>query len=254
MKAELLDLLACPACHGGLTWRVRGRDMDHIEVGEARCGGCGAIYPVREGIGLFLIPDLPWNDLWEGTGGGIKGYLREHPDVEWALLETPLEELSPADRFFRALLLEDRGDFAGAREAEAAAVAGLYTEEYRDCWQRQVDYVRGRLVGMEGPVVDLASGRGYLAEVLARELGVHIVLTDFSPLVLRRDRRYFEFLGLYNQVSLIACDARRLLFRDGAIRIMTTNLGLPNIEAPGDLPAELRRVLSGPLFAIVVDP
>ena len=250
MREDLLLLLCCPACHGELSWQVHERNGDHIEEGEARCAGCGAAYPVREGIGLFLTPDLPQHDLWEGAESGLIAYLREHPEVERALLETSLEELSPADRFFRALLLEERGEFAEARKAEEAANAGLYTPEWRACWRSQVEYVLKQLSAAEGPVIDLASGRGYLAEELARGLNRHIVLTDFSPRVLRRNRRYFEFLGLYKRVSLIACDARRTPFRDGAVKTMTTNLGLANIEEPGDLVGELRRVIAGEFLAI----
>ncbi|HIQ00357.1 TPA: methyltransferase domain-containing protein [Candidatus Bipolaricaulota bacterium] len=250
MKGQLCELLVCPACHGELSWRVNERNGDHIEEGEARCAGCGAAYPVREGIGVFLTPDLPRHDLWEGAESGLVAYLREHPGVERALLKTPLEELSPADRFFRALLLEERGEFAGARQAEEAALVGLYTPEYRSCWRRQVEYVLGRLSPVEGPVIDLASGRGYLAEELAQKLESHIVLTDFSPRVLRRNRRYFEFLGLPGRVSLIACDARRMPFRAGAVVTMTTNLGLANIQEPGELVGELRRVIAGEFLAI----
>lgn len=250
MNKELRELLVCPACQGGLAWQVRECNGDHIEEGEARCTGCGASYPVREGIALFLTPDLPRHDLWEGAESGLSTYLREHPQVERALLETSLEELSPADRFFRALILEERGEFAEARKAEEAANSGLYTHEHRSCLRSQVEYVLERLSAAEGPVVDLASGRGYLAEELARKLNRHIVLTDFSPRVLRRNRRYFEFSGLYRKVSLIACDARRLPFRAGGIMTMTTNLGLANIEAPGDVLGDFRRVVAGEFLAI----
>jgi len=250
MKTELRELLVCPACRGGLAWQVRECDGDHIEEGEARCTGCGASYPVREGIGLFLTPDLSRRDLWEGAESGLSAYLREHPEVERALLETSLEELSPADRFFRALLLEERGEFAEARQAEEAANLGLYTYEYRSCLRSQLEYVVERVSAAGNPVIDLASGRGYLAEELTRRLDRHIVLTDFSPRILRRNRRYFEFLGFYRKVSFIACDARQLPFQAGGVRTMTTNLGLANIEAPGDVLGELRRVVAGEFLAI----
>jgi len=45
-------------------------------------------------------------------------------------IETPLEELSSADRFFRALLLGERGEYAAARGAQTATHLGLYTQEY----------------------------------------------------------------------------------------------------------------------------
>ena len=111
-------------------------------------------------------------------------------------------------------------------------------------------HVLKRLGVGEGPVVHLTSGRGYLAEELAGRLDRHVVLADFSLEVLLRNRRYFEFLGLYRKVSLIACDARRLPFRDRAVETMTTNLGLANIETPGDVLGELRRVVAGEFLAI----
>jgi hypothetical protein len=39
-------------------------------------------------------------------------------------------------------------------------------------------------------------------------------------------------------------------FKDGAVKLLTTNLGLPNIEEPGDLLKELRRVVDGVFLAI----
>ena len=95
MKEGLLSLLCCPVCHGELDWTVNRRSGDHIEEGEARCKGCEARYPVREGIGLFLTPDLPRRDLWEEVDSGLAIYLREHPEVEQKLLQVPSEALGP---------------------------------------------------------------------------------------------------------------------------------------------------------------
>lgn len=86
---------------------------------------------------------------------------------------------------------------------------------------------------------------------MAHRLNRPIVATDFSPRVLRRDRRFFQLLGLDNQVNLTAFDARRTPFKDGAVKTMTSNLGLPNIEEPARLLDELRRVISGGLLAIM---
>jgi ubiquinone/menaquinone biosynthesis C-methylase UbiE len=80
--------------------------------------------------------------------------------------------------------------------------------------------------------------------------GGPVIASDFSPRVLRRDRRWLEFFGLYDRVSLLAFDARRTPFKDGAISTMTTNLGLPNIDRPEILLPELRRIVSGRLLAI----
>jgi len=251
MHEYLVPMLECPVCHGELHWTIEKRNKDHIEQAEASCASCGAIYPVQEGIGIFLTPDLQRHDLWEESESGLNVYLHEHPEIEQKLLGSPLEKLAPADQFMRAMVLEERGDYQEARKAGALAQTGLYTKEYRDCLQSQIDYVTNRVSNRNGPIVDLASGRCYLVKELAQKLSRSIIATDFSPRVLRRDRRLFQFLGLADRVSLLAFDARRTPFKDGAVKTMTTNLGLANIEEPGKLLDELRRIISGELSAIM---
>ncbi|HEY76304.1 MAG TPA: hypothetical protein G4O00_09005 [Thermoflexia bacterium] len=102
MREELVEMLVCPVCHGELRWAVIERREGRIETAEAVCAACAATYPVREGIGLFLTPDLPRHDLWEEVESGLSQYLRAHPEVERRLMDTPLEALSPADQFLRA--------------------------------------------------------------------------------------------------------------------------------------------------------
>jgi hypothetical protein len=165
-------------------------------------------------------------------------------------MSAPLEKLSPADQFFREMMLEELGKFAEAREVRDIAMQGLYTSEYLDCYQRQIDYVAGKLSSGKSPVIDLASGRCYLVEQLAAKLDRPIMATDFSPRILRQDKRRLEFEGLYNQVSLLAFDARLTPFRDNSVETLTTNLGLPNIEDPGALLKELRRIVKGSFFVI----
>jgi len=88
MDEQLLSLLECPVCHSKLDWTINKCNKDHIEQAEASCISCGALYPVQEGIGIFLTPDLPRHDLWEEAGSGLTAYLHEHPQIERKLLET----------------------------------------------------------------------------------------------------------------------------------------------------------------------
>ncbi|HJT56597.1 MAG TPA: methyltransferase domain-containing protein [Ktedonobacteraceae bacterium] len=250
MQHYLLDMLACPICHNSLTWNITDQQADRIEAAEAHCTGCHSIYPVREGIGLFLTPDLPRNDLWEQAGSHLSLYLHEHPDIERQLMDALVDILAPADQFFRALMLEERGEYAQAKVVAELASQGIYTPEYRACAARQIDYLVEQLLETGDPIVDLASGRGGLLEVLARRLQCPIVATDFSPRVLRRNRRWLEMLGLYDRVSLLAFDARRTPFKNGTVKTLTTYLGLPNIEDAGRLLHELRRIVAGKLLAI----
>ena len=250
MQKYLIDMLACPSCHGELDWRITQQTNERVEDAEARCKSCSRSYPIREGIGIFLIDEIQRNDLWEQVDSGLMKYLRSHPELFKQLMTSPLKTLSPADQFFRGMLLEELGKFDEAREAHNAAMRGLYTPEYLDCFQSQVGYVINELASGEDPIVDLASGRCYLVEQLASKLNRPIVATDFSLRVLRQDRKRLEFEGLYNQVSLLAFDARHTPFKDNAIKTLTTNLGLPNIEDPGTLLKDLRRVVRGSFFAI----
>jgi hypothetical protein len=221
-----------------------------LEDADARCSGCGAVYPVREGVGIFLTPDLPRNDLWEQVDSQLENHLQKHPDQEKKLLETPRDQLSPTDLHFRTMLLEERDDYGGGKEAEILANQKLYTEAYNAFWEKQFKYVIDQIRNLDGPVIDLASGRCYLVERVLEDQQREMVVTDFSPSVLRRDRAYFQLLGQGHLLSFLAIDARKTPFLAGSVEILTTNLGLPNIEEPGELVQELHRVLGGTFLGI----
>jgi uncharacterized protein YbaR (Trm112 family) len=250
MQEFLIEMLECPSCYGELNWKITQHQGERIEEAKVNCKKCGNAYLVKEGIGLFLTPDLPRNDLWEQLDSQLIQYLRENPQIESKLMDVPLNTLNPADQFFRAQILEERGEFAQAKATANFAYSKLYAPEYLKCYNAQINYLIAQLSIFDGPIIDLASGRGDLAELLVRKLKQPIVFTDFSPQILRRNRRWLEFFGLYERVSLLAFDARRSPFKDGAIKMMTTNLGLINIEEPENLLIELRRIVSGKFFAI----
>ncbi|HUW12961.1 MAG TPA: Trm112 family protein, partial [Anaerolineae bacterium] len=99
MHNWLMDLLECPACHGTLEWDVTGGTESRIEAGAATCRGCAAVYPIRDGIGLFLLPDVRRRDLWEQVDNRLLQHLRERPDVRRQLMDTPTDALGAADLF-----------------------------------------------------------------------------------------------------------------------------------------------------------
>lgn len=250
MKKYLVEMLECPICHHQLNWQIEIEKEDQIEQAEAYCSSCDAMYPVIDGIGIFLTPDLPRKDLWGEVDSQLSLYLKSHPEHEKKLMGGPAEDLSPTDQQFRALVLDDRGNYEEGKKVEELAHKSMYTSEYKDCWDSQIDYVLGSLGEFDGPIVDLASGRCYLVEKLVSQLNRPVVATDFSPSVLRRDRKYFQYFELDHLVSFLAFDARKTPFRDGSIEIMTTNIGLPNIEDPGDLMNEIKRIVSSTFLAI----
>ena len=250
MESYLIDLLACPLCHGDLTWVISAEQGEHIESALATCENCQIAYPVREGIGLFVRPDSTVEDAWEQAESGIVRHLKNHPDLMTRLLHGPLESLNPADQFFRALLHEDAGHFATAKLIEQVAMRGMYTADFVRCSQCQFDYILNELADGTGPIVDLASGRGYLVEQMAKSLDRPLIVTDISPRVLRRNRRCFEQAGLAQRMSFLAFDARYTPFKAGAAPILTSNVGLANIASPDDLLTELCRIVSNRIYAV----
>lgn len=47
----LMELIVCPDCHGDLT-------LSETSAGaELTCGGCGLVYPVRDGIPVLLVDE-----------------------------------------------------------------------------------------------------------------------------------------------------------------------------------------------------
>ncbi|MCI0713207.1 MAG: methyltransferase domain-containing protein [Chloroflexi bacterium] len=244
MQRIFTGILCCPACHGDLTWDITQTDSDRIIQGQATCSACDSTYPVRDEIALFLTPDLPREDLWEQVDSRLSQVLRENPDLEAQMRESD----NPADQFFLSMVLEERGDFDAAKILFDKAFPAIYTDGYLAGMNRQMNYVLETIDSV--PVVDLASGRGYLVERLLKHGIAPVIATDFSPRVLRRDRDYFKHHRLYDHLSLIACDARRLPFKNQSIPTMTSYVGLANIEKPGDVVAELKRVVSGKLLAI----
>ena len=252
MHKYLIEMLECPNCHAELDWDITRSRGDRVETAQVSCLGCSTIYHVSQDIGQFLTPDLPREDLWEQVDSNLVQHLRQNPDVENRLMNVPLETLTPADQFFRALILDERGEYALAKVASDAAIKGIYTSDYLVCSESQINYAIDYLLKFGDPVVDLASGKGTLVERMAQRLSRKIVATDFSPRVLLGNRRRLEYFGLYDQVSFLAFDTRRTPFKDGVIKTLTTYLGLPNIREPGNLLRELRRIVSGHFLAISV--
>lgn len=68
MKPELLNLLCCPACAGGLIVNGAHDAGGDIVSGELLCESCSRIYPIRSGVPRFVGSDnyasnfgLQWN-------------------------------------------------------------------------------------------------------------------------------------------------------------------------------------------------
>ena len=209
-------------------------------------------YPIHRGLGVYL-PSLPRpEDLWVEVNQEITSFLRKDPARARKLLEAPLEALHPTDQWVRGMVLDEQQRFELAQLARNAAREGMYTSGYRSAWKSQMRFVKERLSTMPGPVVDLATGLGSLLEVVLPGTSHQFVGTDVSTRVLLRDQKVFDHLGWGDRLSFLAFDARHPPFAESSIATLVTNVGLANIEEPGDLLKELRRVLAGTFAAIML--
>ena len=165
-------------------------------------------------------------------------------------MDVPLETLSPVDQHYRGVILNDRGDTEAAQVAFDIANKGLYSEDTIQCVDSQMDYLINDVSQSDCPIVDLASGECGLVRRMLKDLPNLIVVTDFSPTVLVRNRKWLMEQGLYDRVSLLAFDARQTPFVTDSISLLTTHVGLNNIQNPGSLLEELFRIVNGKLLAV----
>ncbi len=57
MKKELMDILACPVCKGGLELSVEKENEEEIVTGSLYCQKCNERYPIVDTIPNLLPPD-----------------------------------------------------------------------------------------------------------------------------------------------------------------------------------------------------
>ena len=189
-------------------------------------------------------------DPWQETATQLAGYLGSHPEIARRLLDGPPDKLSPADRYFRGLILEERGEVAEGREMQDQALRACYTADWQEGTRRVRRWVVDRLRRTPGVTVDFACGTGTLVEDLLAGAHSRIIGTDISPRVLRRLRRRCP-PAHGSRLDLLAMDARRMAFRDGSLDRLTTFEGLLNLSQPTEALAEIQRVLRGDFWALM---
>jgi SAM-dependent methyltransferase len=133
-------------------------------------------------------------------------------------------------------VLEERDGFAAAREAFAFADEHSYSPEVREARDACLRHVVELAHDGDGLVLDVATGRGTLLELLLRGTARPLSATDVSPTILRR---VHERLG-NERIEYVAADAHELPLADGSIPTLVTHLGLANV--PASALRELRRV------------
>lgn len=138
----LHDLLACPDCRSGLAWAAV----------EARCGGCGHVFPIEDGIPVLLA------DAGDEQKRRQAAWFDDEADPEWEI-ERPFG--APA---FHRFLLEEK-------------------------FRRGTTGLAGLLPGATALVV--CGGSGMDAQFLARA-GARVITSDLSLGAARRARERAE--------------------------------------------------------------
>ena len=70
LKRDLMEILACPVCKGGLELRVEVEDGGEVVTGLLVCGVCGDGYPIEDTIPNLLPADLRGELGCPSTGSG----------------------------------------------------------------------------------------------------------------------------------------------------------------------------------------
>jgi len=99
-------------------------------------------------------------------------------------------------------------------------------------------------------IVDIASGQCSLVKYILENTDLKVVATDFSMKVIESTYECLRKEGYDERVMFIALDARKTPFRTDSISLMTSYLGLQNIDKPGNVLSELRRISSKVFYSI----
>lgn len=58
MKKDLMEILVCPVCKGGLELKVAEEQGDEVVTGALYCAVCNESYPIEDTIPNLLPPEL----------------------------------------------------------------------------------------------------------------------------------------------------------------------------------------------------
>lgn len=204
--ADLLRLLACPACRGALG----GIDAMAVD-GTLCCTSCEARYPVRNGIPILLTPGFDDAHVHDEIdhAHGHKHRQAEHYDRRVA---EEFETVRP--------------------HAAPPAYRWLLREKFR----RSIAHLPPL---RNATVVDACCGSGMDAEMLARA-GAHVIAIDISEGCAARAKARAERFGL--DYLVVVGDVEHLPLTDRSVDIAYVHDGLHHLSDPALGMRELARV------------
>jgi ubiquinone/menaquinone biosynthesis C-methylase UbiE/uncharacterized protein YbaR (Trm112 family) len=205
---DVLPYLRCPTCRLPLALQhVRTAADDEIIGGDLGCAGCGARYPVRDGVADFLGPPRPPSPAQ---------MTNELPPTAWVY-----------ERAWRPFALSLLSGESFPYRRELPLITGL------------VEPRRG------GLYLDVACSNGLYARALARTLGTapgHVAGFDHSLPMLKQARRYARAAGL--RISYLRAKAQALPVVAHAAAGVVIGGSLNEIGDLDTCLAEVRRTLA----------
>ncbi|HXM55801.1 MAG TPA: methyltransferase domain-containing protein [Candidatus Dormibacteraeota bacterium] len=154
MKTRLLELLACPLCHGELDLEAGRREGDEVVEGRFECRECHQGYPLLRGVPRLLPPDIGMEQERTASAFGWqwRHFVEMHPEYE----EQFLDWIHPLRPEF----------FAGKRVLDAGCGIGRHA------------YFAARYGAAEVVAMDLSAAVETAREVLADLPNAHVVQGD----------------------------------------------------------------------------
>lgn len=120
-------------------------------------------------------------------------------------------------------------------------------------WKRQAVAMAGLRPGHR--VLDLASGTGDLARLMAPRVGRtgRVILSDINEAMLGRGRDRMLDCGLAPDMDFVLADAEHLPFADASMDRITMAFGLRNVTRKEAALAEMRRLLKPGGMALILE-
>jgi SAM-dependent methyltransferase len=194
MDGKLAALLACPDCRGSLSWGSE----------QGRCGSCGALFEVVDGVPMLL------------PSGG----------------RTPKRDEKQRQAVYFDEAVSD--DFEISRPHHTPAFHGwLLTEKLR----RSISDLPA--ITTESTALVVCSGSAMDAEFLCRA-GCQVIACDISLGAARRARARAERFGL--DILPVVGDAEQLPLGDRSVDLTFVHDGLHHLSAPAIALSEMARV------------
>lgn len=178
-------------------------DDRRVYSGECRCNHCNQLYEIHDEVPELVVPDTDLDGAAWETMTGIDNQLDEWVSVNFNNYIT--------------------GNLP------------VFVNEYVDV-----------AINADGPVLDIASGPGgsFCVPIMNNaHKDLLLVMSDLGKPVMHAWRRHLRKVGWDDRCTTLACDARRLPFRNGSIAVITSVGGFSNIVGECAAYTEASRVL-----------